>query len=336
MPSYTKQVEVGNERGYQRTSDGKEYVRHFVVGTDFDVLSGDTTDLAEMYAARAPIVPIFLEAHPGDDQAFVIEVDCKPKGGARDLFDVLVRYSTNPFDISAAEESQQVGDPSIWEPTVNWGAITTSETYSVDVDGKPVLNSAREPFVPQLTRDVTRSTIVIERNELTQPQVINAIYRDTTNDVSFAGAPPGCAKFSAATAERKRYRNIVYYAIRYEFHLRDEPWDEVDVMDAGLNELVYEFDDNGTPNNPEDDTIRIIGRKPITREHRPENGDVEHIPVTEPVPLNGQGEQLPAADVNGNPIEPVYLTFKPYRRVSWLPLQLGYLVGDVPQRPRRG
>jgi hypothetical protein len=190
---------------------------------------------------------------------------------------------------------------------VSWGGNKFEkavEETAPDENGEttPILNSAGCYFDPPITIDDTRPTCHVVRNEQTYNPVYALNYKDVVNSDDWNGFPPGTVKLALPTAELEFSAVCGYYFIvNYEFEINPEGWD-LQILDQGTMELVdVPADDEG----PDEQGVANIKDK---------NGDN----VSQPVLLDGNGNQLPSGD------DPVYLTFKGYGQIAFASLNLTF------------
>lgn len=196
-----------------------------------------------------------------------------------------------PINPERAEDPGST-DPLLDEPTEEWDSEDREELIDQDRFGNPVLNSAGDRFDPPLTDDVSRSILVIERNERTFDDSIASVFRNAINLDTFRGYEPGTVKIKRITARRVYNTQIgVYFRVRYEFHINEEGW-----LKRPLNAGMRQLSSDGT-------TYEAIL--------------VQGMPVSEPVPLDENGRALPP---DGTPI---FLEFEVGKWLSFAELNLG-------------
>jgi hypothetical protein len=173
-------------------------------------------------------------------------------------------------------------------PSVAWDGAQWEEVIDVDEDGKPIVNTAGDPFLEGVTRDQTRSILRITRNEPSFSDDIAELYRDTLNSVVFFGKAPDTMKVGMIRAEAvwSWFLADYYWRVSYEFHQNRLGWN-TPVRDAGLRQLTL--------------------TDPTKQEHILDN---RGFPITTPHLLDGSGRKLA---VNGTPVA---LPFRRYRSVD--------------------
>lgn len=154
--------------------------------------------------------------------------------------------------------------------------------------GNLILSSSHER-IDDIERDANRPSVVIEQNIATLGLSTFSQMIDGVNDSTLWGLPARRVKLSNVSWERRLYGVCsYYYTRRFEFDIKYEGWDLIDVADAGFKE----FDDDlyaDTPANRADPTkYRII------KDGRGENTPTKAL-------LNGLGSRLT------NPLAPIFL-----------------------------
>lgn len=162
--------------------------------------------------------------------------------------------------------------------------IGPEQPMDKDVNGKPVVNAAGDPFLEAITREEARGFLKFVRNEASPPVALQNAYTNAINRDSFQGAPRETVRCSGITWEEEHDKDYgTYYVVSYEFEFRPQGWKRK-VLNAGLRELV------------------AGKRKQIL---------VQGNPVNDPVCLSRTGQKL-------NPgVPPIYLEFEPYQKLSF-------------------
>lgn len=244
-------------------------------------------------AITASGVPSYGDPHPQDSTATARSIDAAPIGDARDVFQVVVEYS-NDGEFTAPQVN-----PLDRAPEIDYSSDEATEDYFLDAsdDSRAVVNSSGEPFENSLTRERGGMVITVVRNEANHDAVAADAFSNTCNSdpVLLDGTTyaPGTLKLSPIRAtkvtETFNGSEVVYYRRTFVLKARAEGWDD-SALDVGLNEL------------------RSGQLVPIT--------DAAGLPVRRPYPLESgaaKPEPTDPADV---------LSFRPYARVSFAPLNL--------------
>jgi hypothetical protein len=238
-----------------------------------------------------------------------IEADPEPKSAVHFLVTV---ESTDAGDLTAIDTH-----PLDRPPEISFGSSDTTEPYFLDCgddeeEERAVTNSAGDPFEQFLERERGEMVITITRNEDFHDATAADEFSHTVNvePVMIEGTTfaPGTLKLSPITAskviETWQGATVEYYRRTYVLKARREGWDD-HPLDIGLNEA---FDAEERANNG--NLIVVRKRRPIV--------DANGLPVKKPVPLvEGKRKLLTPTD-----LEPVALTFRPYRKLSWSPINL--------------
>lgn len=170
--------------------------------------------------------------------------------------------------------------------------------FHEDDPGTPVVNSAGCPFDPPVTLPVSYTTISITFFSLRPDYAAIARYKNSVNDADWEWAglqiPKDFARCTEYT-QTSTYENGRWY---WEHQIvievsPDLPYNPVKILDAGTMAKPATTSLKDAAN-----TTKLV---PITSVH---NGQ----PVTQPVPLDGEGQPLAAGE------DPIYLEFQGYRR----------------------
>lgn len=204
---------------------------------------------------------------------------------------------------------------------ISWSGSETTEPYFMDEgddqeESKPVVNTALDPLEQFLERERGEMVITITRNEDYHDAAEADEYSHTTNldyvtigTTTFAPKTLKLSPIQAATAtESWQGLTVEFYQKTYTLKARRQGWDDKP-LDLGFNEL-FEATVTGQNGQPQ-----IVKRKrPIV--------DANGLPVKKPVPLDGAGKALVLLP-SMLPTETVVpLRFRPYRKVSWAPINL--------------
>lgn len=226
-----------------------------------------------------------------------------PKEDGGILWTVTCEYDSQPFDQNASDGSGggPSGDPGqnsaevqpdLRPPQVSIDSIEVEELRQIDYDNKPVKNSAGQPFNPPLKVTVYRPQITITLfKALGDDSYGNAVtYIGKVNSDTFYG-------FAANTLICKKY------SLQSQFEHGQFWWNKTVVLEAkadGYNPI--RILDAGT--------YELCGGviKPIR--------DAEGQPVTDPVPLDGNGKAIYNSGCSsGGPV--THLLFKGYPTISY-------------------
>lgn len=212
-----------------------------------------------------------------EDEQFELEYSDAQKNIA--VWKYTVKFG--PYDASQFPEN-----PIDWPIKVRFGGTRFERLCPRDDNGDPILMSNKLPPADPVTRDDSRSTIIVTRNELvsTFDFELAKSYRDTTNDAAWNGFAARTVKCGIIETGEPQYNSVAqvwYYAVQYPFEINEDTWDVV-ILDQGLMKL-----DGSSPPKP----------IPITRKGQP---------VTDPVLLDGSGHELATTGT------PVFVTKRVY------------------------
>lgn len=261
----------------------REYERAFTVETD-DADDGPVTVGA---AIPVKIGDTYRSRNDSDPGSYCqsIRVSCDTEGGK--FWTATAQYG--PRDIL----SQEPRDPTERPIKVSWSFSRFERPVVLDQDGKPVLNSAGDPFDPPLTVPDSWPLLTIVRNERTFDSLLAYNFNEAVNLDPFWGVDPGIVKVLDINGELAKDQDIGwYYVVTYQFEFNPDGW-QPSVPDLGYREL----DASGKPTD-------------IT---------VDGTPVGKPVRLNGKGKYLDKADTTG-PTK--YLDFRVFKEREFAGLNL--------------
>ncbi|HVW39263.1 MAG TPA: hypothetical protein VHB99_18230 [Pirellulales bacterium] len=194
----------------------------------------------------------------------------------------------SPFVWEVAATFSNVAEPGQENPLDRPAEINvTSQKYEIpvirDLAGKGIVNTAGNPFDPPVTKDATRYVLTISKNFADYDFDLATDYADSINDLPFMGREAGTLKISGFSAIRRYEQQQIYWTVTWEFEYRREGW-QITPLNAGLYKKAL-------PN---------ALQRPCL--------DQDGSPVTSPVPLDNQGEQIKNPTVDNV----VYLAFDVY------------------------
>ena len=251
-------------------------------------------------------IPAINSVHPDRPGLYVSHYKIvQPDGPAKNTLDIEVHYA--PKDYST-------GDPSSPTPTDStisewgWDDGTGEKELVVDVDGKDVVNSAKDPFdsVPSVFAPTPTFVKVVK---LSRRQSY-ASYLCTVNDSQITIGGMACAKGTLlCTVSEKILIGESKFPYEYTVRLRyrsnkvnengsvtERGW-QLALVDAGMREIK-----DGIP-----EFIQTISS---------ETG--QPVNITSPALLDGQGHSLASQrSASGDLPNPVYLKFKAYTETSF-------------------
>lgn len=270
-----------------------------------------TDDVTIMADAGAPKIG---SAHPNHANCKCIRRSCRPESPGQKLHWIFTaEYSTRWPNLA----ENPLNDPAVTE----WTTETFQRPIWKTIAGEAIVNSAGDPYDPPPEKDDSRWVSVTKKN------IANAVpdwifsYQDAVNSDAFTidgeSIAAGRAKISAIHLGDTQERNSIQYrTVTVTIHYRGEnealgsgsgsygsgsggdeidPWD-LDILDAGLREWVP-----SASSGLYTESLRKI------------RSGADGLPVTAPVPLDGEGHKLE----DPTPDTEVFLQFKVYRDKSF-------------------
>jgi hypothetical protein len=248
--------------------------------------------------------------HPDDWQSWILTAEYStrvPKGGP-DL----------RFQVGDPSRPEYIGNqPWLMRPEIEWDFVEKSNNAKVvDLNGKPYLNSARQPFQPPYSGENAYPVLVLTRNERDVSQDLINSYAYAVNSDVFLGAPPETAQILPFRAVEEYQGDTSFFRITYRVRFQNErnkdgtikTW-QPRVLDCGLCELMP-FNVLGIPFRGE--PVPIFGPGGVA--------------VAHPRLLDGKGgKKLP--DPQTGVIDPVYIDFVDYPKKPFAALLTGGLGG---------
>ena len=136
------------------------------------------------------------------------------------------------------ENDNEFDDPLLKATKWSGSFVQFIRDLVTDKDGIQIKNSAGDPFVnPPVTADDSRMSIVAVKNFAALNVNVWASFRDAVNDDTWWGLGARKIKVQSITWDQMFFEGQPFYAVRYEFHINDDTWDE-DVLQAGFYERV--------------------------------------------------------------------------------------------------
>lgn len=215
---------------------------------------------------------------------------------------------------SPANSSGSQNNPEEEKPEIDWDYEVLNVPMDVDLDEKPLMNSAQVPISPIPTREKAIPVLTYTRNELFFGAENILDWAFTINSDIFLGNPPGRVQCMPPKAKQMFKGGLTYWKVTYKLRFKDTEWDPIKILDAGLSELAPArgvaqaliVNANGANQN-----VFLQTPVPIYR---------GGTPITSPVLLDGNGKQL-LPDGKGK-IVPVYNKFRSMRRREFASLLL--------------
>jgi hypothetical protein len=296
-------VSISDVRGNRSLSwsgqGGRSYTQQLRIITDDPTMGPRAVAKALSFKVGAQYShPITTSATEWDYGNYLQGFDLKEEGD--DGKQWLCTLDFGPFNwaeqggatTEAAGEGQT--DPFKVPIKVSFGTAKYEREITLDMRGKPIVNSVGEPFDPPMKRDDSRGVLTLVRNEPTFNSAYVATFKDTCNqDIFLTIYKANTVKCSDVTAERDYQADWGYFwVVTYIFEIRESiTLDDGTVITDGWNEYVlnkglHEYDPDGGPGS----------LKPII---------IGSSPVTSPVPIGVNGDYKPTN-------EPYYRAFQIY------------------------
>jgi len=252
----------------------------------FRLTTSSQTDNAFTVGSNGSL-PVIGNTFPSDGNAYCTDLDVQCVRGWR-IWDVTATYSTE-----RAINTVPTSDPVF----VQWDTEQFTKPATQDKDGKGIVNSAGDPFLPPEQMDDSRRVVTITKNLSVVPTWILS-YQDAVNSDTFTidgrSIAIGEAKMQRVSVGPAEIRNgTTFRAVTFVIALRREGW-AYKILDQGYNEK---------------DAADTTKRKPIL---------VRGQLPTSPVLLDGTGKQL----ANPATANAVYLTYNVYKTQAFSSLPL--------------
>jgi hypothetical protein len=262
--------EIGGGSGGFSIQESGRYTRIFEAESDF---AGDGPGTA-IAATGLAIGDRYITINAQDQNAFVTSMNAQ-NGGREDplLWTVTVEYGW--YSVNEVGGGPEI-NPLLMPIDVSWEFKDYEHVVMMDIDGKPVLNSAGDPYDPPLIINVPNQIMTVVRNEATYSVPLAYLYRNSINSGSFAGQSAFFAKCFGITPKNVFNPNIGwYYQVTYQFEFMN-PRNSAD----GKGFKKTELDRGLRIKDPKDATklIHVV---------------LNSVPITQPVLLDGTGKQLP-------------------------------------------
>jgi len=135
-------------------------------------------------------------------------------------------------------QDTDVEDPLSEPDKLSGSFVKFSKEATVDKDGDPILNSAKEVVRgPTVERDFNNHSVKIEKNISTLILTTFTEMIDTLNDATLWGLAARKVKLSNVSWQRKLFGVCTfYYTVTYEFDIDFTTWDRT-IIDEGTKEL---------------------------------------------------------------------------------------------------
>jgi len=243
------------------------------------VVTGVTDEHEALTATDASsglTIPSYGDAHPNDANGVVKVSNVTAAEEGFGYWTVTVTY-TQP---EGRARHRPVSDDPLDEPaTVFWDIGTRQDYAERDINGNPIVNSARQGFDPPVTVDVPQFFLVVQRNEpffdvgLAKDMLL-AVNSDTLTVEGVQVADPGFARCVSMRPIAPYQLSAEYVAVEYRFELADR----IEGAPAGTNPFYARIMDQGTRGWAGGSEYELFDA----------NGD----PIHSPVRLGGDGQPM--------------------------------------------
>jgi hypothetical protein len=137
-------------------------------------------------------------------------------------------------------------NPELERPTIEWDSEETVEAPQFDLDGRPFVNSAGQPFTPAPTFPVGNPVLVIVRNVKRYDSRTYNKYAFAVNDDMFLGNPPGTCQCVPPRAKLMYRGAITYHRVTFRIRIKTNETVDADgvtlvretwqpkILDAGM------------------------------------------------------------------------------------------------------
>jgi hypothetical protein len=292
MPTFTARLK---SRSGGISDDGhRSYTVVYQVESDSLNVEPDAVEDAVGIAYYAP--------YPTDPAARLKRKSVSQEGSELYFHSVTLEYDTkpSPFDKGTAEAggaatpsepgtNSGATPPNLRPWVVKWGSVQTEVPLEKDrtvndeyPTGKPVVNSAGQPFDPPVMVPSSNPTLTITAFRLLQRSDLILVFMDAVNAFPFFGWPPGHARCTSYSVTSQYEQGAFFWQVDVTVEFRKKAWNPIRVLDAG--------------------TVKKTGSELDGYKYRPCTDGLGQA-VTSPVPLDGFGGQLAAGGT------PVYLEF---------------------------
>lgn len=272
--------ELSEGRRAQNSKGVRTYTRVFRLTTS------SQTDDAYTVGSNGSL-PVIGNTHPSDANAYCGELDVQCVRGWR-IWDVTATYSTE-----RVLSSTPTSDPTY----ITWDTEQFQKPATQDKDGKGVVNSAGDPFIPPAQMDDSRRVVTVQKNLANVPTWILS-YQDAVNSDTFTidgrSIAIGEAKMQRVSVGPPEIRNgVTFRQVTFVIALQRDGW-AMKILDQGHNEK--------DPSSP-------TGRKLIYLKGQIPSG---------PVLLDGAGK----AQTDPKTANAVFLTYNVYKQQPFSSLPL--------------
>ena len=256
----------------------------------------DSIEDDEDTAGAAPGIPRLGQPHPKFPTAICVEVAADQSEDTPFIWYVAVKFDSQ---LDLANSTDPNGDaqspadipenpllrPAVWrtscvsttEAATHWRQLDAN--FNLAAVFTPIRNSAKLPFDPPLTIEVTRPVIRVTKNVKKFDLPAQMRLENAVNDRLWFNVPKWCARVCNVEANSKFENGVAFVEVTFDVMLKRETW-LAQLLDCGF----YTLDQRTQENGQQKQTWTKI-RDPFGHE------------ATDPQPLDGNGKKLaPTAD----------------------------------------
>jgi hypothetical protein len=220
-----------SRRGERELEKAKRaYVRSFRVVTDSH-LDGPAA------VVNAPGIPTvgtqYITASESDLGAILKNKESNQSSEDPLVWTVSCNYDSETPDPADAEENP-LARPIKWK----FSFQKESQAVHQDLDGRGVVNSAGQPFLPPTEISVTRPLITAEKNQSSFSFSFVSGVVDCVNSVAWNGFPIGTVKIDSVEASSEFENNVGFWKLNWTFSVNWEGWIPTKILDAGFYEVI--------------------------------------------------------------------------------------------------
>lgn len=257
------------------------------------------------------LFPRRYERHPNNPQAFCVSRRCNMQKKGSRFVDLEAFYTTDVWT--------DIENPLERPPQVDWTTVEYAEARLVDLDGRPLVNTAGEPLEDILIESpglIANVTAYVENKPDWFRQYINAVNEGT---ISFDGEdfPSGELRIKSLSCGAKMNEQQIWFReLKLELQSREGGWQR-----KVHNRGYYEIAEKNVASEETGETA-ATKKKKYRRQIM-----IDGVPCVEPQFLDEDGKHLTFLDEEGQLIEEnmkkiVLIDFRvrPERDFSILPL----------------
>ena len=247
---------------YSETTRGMTHVEIYTVDT-----TNPRSDTAET-AARAGGIPRRGDALRKNRNVVANEITARPVG--LNMYEVTVHgipAAQYVYEVTENEQPKSKKEKGDAKESISF--VVSVEPVDRDAAGKPIVNSAQEPFDPPVTREQYDLEYTIVRNEPSFDEAEALKYTAAVNSDEWRRHKPGTCRL-VRTGRKVITADDEYWQVTNIIRVRADGWG-TRKEDKGYREATGD----------------VVDGKAVYRNVRDENGHA----MTRPVPLDGKGKR---------------------------------------------